>query len=321
MLEFAQACLARWPLSAGAQAVLVNVSENTTFRVRDPADGRHWALRIHRAGYHTQAAIRSELAWLMALRAEGVATTPVPVPGRNGDLVQLCAAPNAAIGARHAVLFAWEAGAEPTVTDAPAFALMGEAAARMHRHVQAWQPPPWFERHSWTFATSLGDTPHWGRWRDGMGVTPEIAAVFQRACDLIERRLAAFGNGTDRFGLIHGDMRLANLLIDEGRLKVLDFDDCGFSWLLYDAATTVSFFEHRPEVPGLLAAWADGYRRVRELSQSEEDEIATFVMLRRLLLIAWLGSRPGTDLALGLGAAYTHGAVPLCEAYLRRMGG
>ena len=309
---------AHWPLPGGLRASLANVSENTTFRLDDPRTGQAWALRVHRQGYHSLNAIRSELAWAAALRADGVALTPVAVPGRDGALVQSITWGSEA---RHAVLFQWEAGSEPTIADAPAFAQMGEAAARMHDHVRHWQPPPWFERHSWTFATSLGEAPHWGRWRDGIGVTPEIAAVFARAIALIERRLARFGMGPERFGLIHGDMRLANLLIDGERLKVLDFDDCGFSWLLYDAAATVSFFEHRPEVPDLIAAWADGYRRVLALPGADAAELPTFILLRRLLLVAWLASHSQTQLARDLGAAYTEQAVPLCEDYLRRMGG
>ena len=57
-------------------------------------------------------------------------------------------------------------------------------------------------------------------------------------------------------------MRLANLLVDGDEVKVIDFDDCGFSWHLYDAATAVSFFEHEPHVPELMDAWVRGYRRV-----------------------------------------------------------
>ena len=65
--------------------------------------------------------------------------------------------------------------------------------------------------------------------------------------DLIGRRLAAFGKGHDRFGLIHCDLRLANLLIDGKTVKVIDFDDCGFGWYMYDAATPISFYEHEPQ--------------------------------------------------------------------------
>ena len=111
-------------------------------------------------------------------------------------------------------------------------------------------------------------------------------------------------------------MRLANLLIDGDVTKVIDFDDCGFGWLLYDCATTVSFFEHKPEVPDLLRAWVRGYRKVIDLPEDDEHEIQTFVMLRRLLLVAWIGSHSETDLAQSMGVDYTRGTVALCEKYL-----
>ena len=134
----------------------------------------------------------------------------------------------------------------------------------MHLHSQRWKRPENFERHVWDFDTSLGDRPHWGRWRDGMGLDAAKEALFARAVDLIRRRLERFGKAPERFGLIHCDMRLANLLVDGDEVKVIDFDDCGFSWHLYDAATAVSFFEHEPHVPELMSAWVKGYRKVHD---------------------------------------------------------
>ena len=129
-------------------------------------------------------------------------------------------------------------------------------------------------------------------------------------------RLERFGKSPDRFNLVHCDMRLANLLVDGDTTKVIDFDDCGFSYLLYDCATTVSFFEHKPEVPELIEAWVRGYRKVAELPEEDEAEIPTFVMLRRLLLVAWIGSHSETDLAKSQGVEYTRQTVGLCERYL-----
>jgi len=40
------------------------------------------------------------------------------------------------------------------------------------------------------------------------------AAIIGRTVDVIGARLARFGSGAARFGLIHADMRLANLLVD-----------------------------------------------------------------------------------------------------------
>jgi Ser/Thr protein kinase RdoA (MazF antagonist) len=307
----------RFDLPDGVAVKLINVSENATYRVIDAGSGKKWALRVHREGYHSRTAIASELSWVTALKANGAAHTPEAIRGLDGDFIQTVAVeglPNP----RNVVLFSWEEGAEPAENDVAGFEMLGETAARMHAHVRSWQKPSWFKRHTWDFETSLGATPHWGRWRDGMGMTKVIERVFAETVALIGRRLEKFGKDPDRFGLIHGDMRLANLLMDNGIVKVIDFDDCGFSWYLYDCATTVSFFEHRPEVPELLSAWVRGYRRAGVLTPEDEAEIETFVMLRRLLLVAWIGSHSETDLAQSMGIEYTRGTVALCERYMSR---
>lgn len=315
----AEKALHRYDLPGGVTARLINVSENATYRLDDAKSGTRWALRIHREGYHSRTAIASELAWQNALRADGAANTPVPVRGRDGDLIQTVSI-DGLPAPRNVVLFNWEEGREPDPADPSGYELLGETAARMHAQVKAWNRPPWFERHTWDFETSLGDKPHWGRWRQGMGLTPEIEKVFERTVDLIRRRLERYGKAPDRFNLVHGDMRLANLLLDGKTVKVIDFDDCGFSWLMYDCATTVSFFEEKPEVPDLVKAWVRGYRRVAPLSAEDEHEIETFVMLRRILLIAWIGSHSETELAQSMGVTYTQSAVPLCESYLAKFG-
>ena len=101
---------------------------------------------------------------------------------------------------------------------------------------------------------------------------------------------------------------------------MIDFDDCGWGWYLYDFGTAVSFFEHDPRVPELTDAWVRGYRSVRKLSAEDEAEIPTFVMMRRLLLVAWIGSHAGTDLAKGMGEEYTAKSCDLAEDYLGRFG-
>ncbi|MFA5956599.1 phosphotransferase enzyme family protein [Hyphomicrobium sp.] len=314
----AERAIKRFGLPDGAPVKLINVSENATYKVED-GTGRKWALRVHREGYHSRTAIASELAWLAALRESGGVATPTAVRGLDGEYIQAVAGeglPNP----RNVVLFDWEDGAEPEQTNVAGFELLGETAAHMHAHVRKWQRPVWFERHSWDFETSLGNRPHWGYWKDGMGMTAEALEAFSETVALIAQRLEAFGKSPDRFNLVHGDMRLANLLMDGSTVKVIDFDDSGFSWLLYDCATTVSFFEHTPEVPELLNAWVRGYRRIGTLSPEEENEIATFVMLRRLLLVAWIGSHSETELAQSMGVSYTQGSIPLCETYLSRYG-
>jgi Ser/Thr protein kinase RdoA (MazF antagonist) len=318
--ELAAAALGRYGIEVAEPPRLVNLSENATFKVHADT-GREFALRVHREGYHSKRAIASELAWLQALRQDGVVVTPIPVPGLDGEQIQRVGHP-AMAAPRHVVLFAWERGREPSPWDrlVEKFAVLGEVAAKMHRHSEGWRRPRGFERHTWDFETSLGARPHWGRWADGIGIDGATAGLFARAVDLIGRRLDRFGTPPERFGLIHCDMRLANLLIDGDTVKVIDFDDCGFSWHLYDAAAAVSFFEHEPHVPELLSAWLGGYRKVLPLSAAEEAEMQTFVMLRRMLLVAWIGSHSETELARSMGVGYTEQTAPMCEDYLTHFG-
>ena len=55
------------------------------------------------------------------------------------------------------------------------------------------------------------------------------------------------------------------------------------------------------------------------VSKADEEEIPTFVMLRRLLLVAWLASHRETELARSLGVS-TPRTVHLRAAYLKRFG-
>ena len=188
----------------------------------------------------------------------------------------------------------------------------------MHRHSRQWTRPPSFERFVWDYSTTLGPRrplgPLAGRPRHDAATA---LAQLTRLDDTIRRRLERYGKGADRFGLTHADLRIANLLVDGDRTIVIDFDDCGLAWFMYDWATAVSFIEDHPQVPELQAAWVEGYRSVAPLSAEDEAELATFVMLRRLLLVAWIGSHHtfATE-AAELGAGFTAGTCELAESYL-----
>ena len=186
----------------------------------------------------------------------------------------------------------------------------------MHRHAREWSRPAWFTRFHWDYPAAFGQQARWGRWQDGIGVGPSEREILTRLDDVLRARLRAFGTGPDRYGLVHADTRLANLLVHDGSVSVIDFDDSGFSWYLYDLGTAVSFFEHEPVVPALVDSWLEGYRRAGRLSAEDEAEIWTFIMFRRLLLVAWIGSHRAVDIAAELGAGYTQGSCDLAESYL-----
>lgn len=319
------AVLPRWGFTEEARLRLLAVSENATFLAeepaglaQEPAGGRRAVFRVYRPAYHAREEILSELAWIEALLAAGAVDTPRPLPTLDGAL--LSAFPDGD-ALRHAAAFAFMEGAEPAVdAGLPGwFRRLGALSARLHAHARTWTAPAGFRRKTWDFGTTIGATPHWGDWRAGLGLGADGRAVIARAAAVIEARLAAHGKG-ERFGLVHADLRLANLLVHGDRLGLLDFDDCGTSWFGYDFAASVSFIEHEPIVPALRTEWVAGYRTVAPFSPDDAAMLPVFVMLRRILLTAWIASHPETPTAQALGPAYTQGTVALAAAFLREHG-
>lgn len=312
--------LPQWGLPPDASLALLNVSENATFRI-DPPAGPPVVLRVHRLNYHTAAEIRAEIAWIEALRQGSVVETPAPLAGVDGDIVQPLRSPGG-LPERQAVAFAFAGGSEPVVdADLPAwFGRLGALTARMHRQAQGWTLPPNFRRKTWDFDGMFGPRAFWGDWRAGVGLDAGGTVVMSRALDLIRHRLERFGRAPARFGLVHADLRLANLLVDGEILRVIDFDDCGFSWRLYDFAAAVSFFEHDPAVDELRESWVGGYRTVASLPEQDAAELPVFIAMRRFLLVAWIASHPEVPIARELGAKYTFGAMDMAERLLSDFG-
>ncbi len=309
-----------WDLPDSASARLINVSENATFLVEAP-NGFKSIMRIHRENYHTRNAITCEHAWSKALNDEGGVLTPDIIVGHDGSDIQTSTI-DGLPGERHMVMFEFVEGHEPDESAdlVGPFEELGEIAGRTHNHSVSWQRPPNFERLIWDLDTVFGPDATWGDWRDAPNVNSEIKALLERLQTVVVQRLTDFGKGPDRFGLIHADMRLANLLINDGTTRLIDFDDCGLGWFMYDFAAGISFMEDHPQVPALKKAWVKGYRKVRELSEEDEAEIDTFIMLRRLALLAWIGSHIEVDTAKELAPTFAPITAELGEKFLSERG-
>jgi Ser/Thr protein kinase RdoA (MazF antagonist) len=309
--------LPRWGLSPQAQVSLLNVSENATFALSEP-QGAELVLRVHRVGYSSAEEIRSELAWMSALREEGIVDGAAPVSGADGAFVQVLESLEGEVHPRRfAVAFERLPGREPDAREAVQwFGRLGEITARMHAHSRSWVLPEGFCRKRWDFDAMVGERGFWGPWRAAIGLDDIGIAVLERALARLRQRLEQIGESAEVFGLVHADLRLANLLVDGHHLRVIDFDDCGFSWYLYDFATAVSFIEHEPMVPTLLRSWLAGYRRRLALSDEAAADIPAFVILRRILLTAWLASHAEVPFAREFGVDYTRGTVRLAQKWM-----
>lgn len=316
--QLATHALTRWDVPDGATVRLINLSENATYLI-EAAGGYRSVMRVHRENYHTRRAIECELEWIDALRASGVIETPEYYVGHDGKAIQQCTI-NGLADPRFVELFHFIEGAAPDENGdlSTGFEALGSIAAKCHEHVLNWPLPQPFERLTWDVDTVFGTNPTWGDWRDAPEVTLSVRATLEEVEAVIRARLKTYDKAPERFNLIHADMRLANLLVSGEGTRLIDFDDSGHGWFMYDFAAAISFIENDPSIPALREAWLKGYRSVRVLSADDEAEIDTMIMLRRMALLAWIGSHIEAPEPQMLARGFAATTAELGQAYLDR---
>ena len=300
-----------WP---GAAVTHVGTSENVTFRV--VSERAASIVRIYRIGHRTRTAIEAELAWMEALRSDAGLSTPEVIPAPDGERIHTVQTSH---GPTYSVAFRLLPGQEPDesrLTDW--FFQLGALCARMHNHADDWSPPvplP-LDRPRLNWETLLGARGIWGPWSRAPGLDPRAVPLLERVSQQIRNRLESHGTGARVYGLIHGDLRLQNLLFEGGAVHVIDFDDCCFCWRLYDLATALTLIEDLPIAPTLLDRWLEGYRNRRPLERADLESVADLIVMRRLQVLGWLGSRSQSELAQQVAPSYVPAAVAAAEAYL-----
>jgi Ser/Thr protein kinase RdoA (MazF antagonist) len=281
--QVALAALRRYPIAQG-RLTFVAHGENTTFR-HDGAHGRH-LVRLHRPQRHGRgvdsvAAIRSELAWVQALRRDTDLAVPEPVAARDG-------ASTVTVGAagttRVCSVLRWMDGRIHERSPRPVHLhRLGDAMANLHEHADAWRPPTGFVRIQWDHETFFGNVMVYGG-------TPAA-----RCWDLLPRQLRARFRAVDArmvdiianagdAGLIHADLHLGNALFDRGTVKLIDFDDCGTGPRLYDLAVALWELRDRPDYPAFRDALLSGYSARRDLDVGYLDD---YIALRQVAFDLW----------------------------------
>jgi len=313
--ELAVAALERFGLAPDSALELLKHRENAVFRVDEAASGRRCVLRVHREDYQTRASIWSELLWMDALCQAGL-PTPRALAGRDGEWVQTVSVPGVP-EPRHCDAISWVEGEPLDVANSvEAYGLLGELQARLHDHSRRWSRPPGFTRQRWDDDGMLGEEPLWGRFQDLEALDPGQLALLKRARRAVLERLARFGKTQDRFGLIHADFMPDNVLIHQGVASVIDFDDSGFGWYLYDPATLLGLSAADDGFPTMLDAWTQGYRSVADLPDEHLAELPVFIMARWLVGLGWLHTRRETDMARLVTETYVSMACDYAESLL-----
>ena len=272
---------------------LLRNRENVVYEMLTPR-GRA-ALRLHRVGYQQEAAIRSELWWCAALAARGVAVpTPLALTG-GAPLVRLASG-------RFASAISWVEGAplgeagqfftsSAAEQSARHFAL-GRLIADVHCATDALNLPSGFARPSWDIDGLTGDAPVWGRFWEHPALTADDANTLCKARDYLRAHLSDhLAQGGD-FGLIHADVLRENVFVNGDSVSLIDFDDSGFGFRLFDLGTVMSQNLFEPQREAIAQALIAGYATVRPINA---NMVSVFTMARVLASVGWAADRLEVD--------------------------
>ncbi|HEX5331371.1 MAG TPA: phosphotransferase [Cellulomonas sp.] len=308
--------LAAWGLDERTTRVaLIAVSENATFLVRQGVTPTA-VVRVARPGYMTGTAdFESEVAWVAALASSGVARVPAGIPTVAGGFVASIADADGVSWS--CVSYAYVPGSilEDIADPVPYYREIGRTTALLHDHAQAWNPPASFQRHSWELPDMVGPTSRWGRWQDAALAPAEhllLMTAERAALDV----LADSPRTPETWGLIHADLRPSNIMISDDTLTVIDFDDCGYSWFLYDFASALTFMEHVEDAPTMAAEWVAGYLEVRPITTDDARTACALSMIRRLQMLGWTTTHRSDALPQVLWDAQPSGTVEVAARYL-----
>ena len=310
MTDLATTAATRWGLGH-ARLQFVAGRENQVFRVCD-ASGEY-ALRLKRPGYRTRIEIESELQWMAALDQAGI-LVPRPVPSLKGQLLEqvdghlvdlLTWMPGQTLGTLLAACS--EANAQVL------FQHLGRHMALFHAASDAWVKPDGFSRVTWDAEGLLGEAPLWGRFWEHPALSAEDKALLVDFRTRAAQDLRQRDGGLDR-GLIHADLVRENVLVSEGRMGMLDFDDGGWGYRVFDLATTLLKFLDAVNFDKLKGALLRGYLSVRTI---DTDALDLFLALRAVTYVGWIVPRLGEDAAYERSRRYMATARKTCLHYLR----
>lgn len=249
---------------------------NTTFRL-DTVDGSRVALRVNTNSQSTIRSIPAQQAWLRDVAARTVVRVPEPLATTTGRWLTTVAC---TLAERDFAVVAtsWLEGDDVGACDAVVAALLGGAMATLHNHAEGWQLPPG------TTLPRLSD-PLFGRPDHITGSSvdgvADSAAVVAQAMRIVTEHLAEIAAAGPEL-VVHGDLHAGNLKLHNGRLGVLDVDDCGIGSPLMDLGTAIFYL--RDGEPERESALLDAYAAERPLPDTPPEWLESVLAARQLRL-------------------------------------
>ena len=232
--------------------------------------------------------IQSEMIWLSALRSEGWLAVPEPVSTLEGNLLVKVYTPGVPRG-RVVTLMRWVDGRHLSKGIRPRHAKgIGETMANLHNFSADWDPPEGFLRYEWDWNGLFGEACLQEPIEELLKLMPaQYREPFLTVSNQVKDVMQSLGKAKDGFGLIHADMYMENILFKEGQPRVIDFEDCGYGYWLFDIGVVLSQWWGSDNWKAMRDAFLDGYTQSRALPYDQKKHVALFTASVYATSVLW----------------------------------
>ena len=240
-----------------------------------------YLLRIHQPGYQTADAIELELDWLASMCRKADLPVPEPVLTQTNKLFTQVAIPGIP-GDRLCSLLRWVKGRELKREEVRPhhYSTFGKLIARLHQFAEQYQPPSGLEKRRYDWDGLFRKPGTDGLLTDeAWALLPsEYTGPFEIISEKARQVMEKLGQGSHVYGLIHGDLGMgANVLFWNGDPRIIDFDDSGFGYYIYDLSIVLEDSQDHQIQPQFRDALLEGYTKIRPLSSDEIENIDLFL--------------------------------------------
>ncbi len=261
---------------------LIAFRENVTYKTFN-YDGLQLVLRFHRKNYSSRDEINSELIWLNALNEERI-NVPKPVKSINGNFIEK-------VNDQYVSALTWLKGKPLTKINSDGSSLLnnkvffnlGKELAKLHLFSDRWNKKQNLKKRSWDIEGLLGDYPIW----DKFWCNPKLTEDQKNRIILMKNKCHAIlvNNLTNLdYGLIHADAVRDNVLYSNNIVSLIDFDDSGYGFRLFDIATTLLYYLEDRNFLIIKNQLVKGYLSVKGL---QFELLDIFILIRSFTYVGW----------------------------------
>jgi len=250
-----------------------------------PFNGREVILKVTHSMRRTVDYIMGEIDFVGYLAGNGV-PVPRPVESIDGNPVEVLHNDDGS----YFLAYAFEKfdGIEPkyenrNVWKGSLFEKWGRLAGRMNTLAKEYRVAKWsYKRQQWYEDDVLKFEKY----------IPASQAVVIDKCNAMLEKLKTLPRDGETYGLIHGDMHQGNFLVDNGRIRLFDFDDCEYHYYVNEIAVSLYYAtppkricdDQNAFAKKFMRRFLKGYRDECTLDPEWLAHIPDFLKFRDMLL-------------------------------------